>query len=290
VILLDFPYLLIPEMISQTFDRYTEKLGHPVPVRKVVIESGQATFVGDTHGALDVSSYALAVSRSSSVICFVGDLVDRGKNQLFNFLFVVESAIICNKIIIVRGNHESILTNDYYGFTDELKEMGLLDEVYPHIVRLYGRLPYALLLNGSILVVHGGIPNDQMSIESWESLPMDDPEPSNPTAFQILWNDPREYVDGFLPGTRGEGTYLFGPDAFDDFSAKNGITLMVRAHEVKKTGYEYMFQGKLVSIFSSRYHKGKAALLRVTLDADHKQSIIMVPDGEDTIKWPADPA
>ncbi len=286
---MDYPYLMIPEMMADTFDRYVEKLGVPAPVRKMDVEAGDAVFVGDTHGALDVSAYALAVARNSSVVCFVGDLVDRGKNQLHNLLFVVESAIISGRVVIVRGNHESTLTNDYYGFSDELKSMGVFDLIYPHIVRLYGRLPYAFLLNSCVLAVHGGIASDLPSLADWESLPMDDPEPSNQGAFQILWNDPREYVDGFLPGTRGEGTYLFGPDAFSEFSQKNGIRFFVRAHEVKKAGYEYMFQGKLVSIFSSRYHKGKAALLRLSLEPDFRQEIMIVPDEGGPILWPNDP-
>ena len=203
---------------------------------------------------------------------------------------MVESAIISGRVVIVRGNHESTLTNDYYGFSDELKSLGIFDQLYPHVVRLYGRLPYALLLNNCILAVHGGIASDPLSLKGWESLPMDDPEPSDPGAFQILWNDPREYVDGFLPGTRGEGTYLFGPDAFNEFVEKNDIKFLIRAHEVKKSGYEYMFQGKLISIFSSRYHKGKAAILRIDLGPDHRQEIMIVPDEEGSIAWPADPA
>ena len=286
---MDFPYLIIPEMMADTLDRYVEKLGNPVPVRKMVVEAGEATFVGDTHGALDVSSYALAVSRNSALVCFVGDLVDRGKNQLYNLLFIVESAIISRRVVIVRGNHESTLTNDYYGFSDELKNLNVFDHLYPHVVRLYGRLPYALLLNNCILAVHGGIASDPSSLHAWDSLPMEDPEPSNPGAFQILWNDPREYVDGFLPGTRGEGTYLFGPDAFNEFTEKNGINFLIRAHEVKKSGYEYMFQGKLVSIFSSRYHKGKAAILKMTFGTDSRQEIMVVPDEEGSIEWPANP-
>ncbi len=283
-------YLAIPNQINDTIDRYVEKLGHPVPVKKVVIESGTVTFIGDTHGALDVTSYALAVSVNSRMVCFVGDLVDRGKNQLLNLLFPVECAIFSTRIVIVRGNHESSLTNEYYGFMDELKEFGLLESVYPHILRLYGRLPYALFINGQLIAVHGGIPQGATEIGSWEKLPMDDLEPANQDAFQILWNDPREYVDGFLPGTRGEGTYLFGPDAFNDFARKNGIKLMVRAHEVKKNGYEYMFGDMLVSIFSSRYHKGKAAILDVQVDGGlgkESQKIGIVPDEvEGSIEWP----
>lgn len=282
-------YLAVKHQIIDTVDRFVEKSGHAEPVKRVVADHGTATFVGDTHGALDVTAYALAVSRESEIVCFVGDMVDRGKNQIQNLLFILECATLSRRIIVLRGNHESTLTNDYYGFTEELKDLNLLDDVYPHILRLYGRLPYALLINSSILAVHGGIPQSLSSIDQWSSLPMDDLEPSNPDAFQILWNDPREYVDGFIPGTRGDGTYLFGPDAFQDFAAKNRLQLMIRAHEVKKNGFEYMFNDALVSIFSSRYHKGKAAILNVKLGGSPDRSghqIIIVPDEEDQIEWP----
>ena len=282
-------YLALPDFMNETIDRYIESIGKPVPVRKIELKQGTISFIGDTHGALDVTAFAMAKENASDLTCFVGDLVDRGKRQLFNLLYILEIALISNKVIIVRGNHESTLTNDVYGFIDELRNFGILEEVYPHILRLYGKLPYALHVSTGIIAVHGGIPRSGIDLTEWDALPMDDLEPSNPMAFEIMWNDPREFVDGFLPGTRGEGTFFFGPDVYDRFAERNKIKLFVRAHEVKKAGYENYFNNRLVSIFSSRYHKGKAAILRVNVEFPEKNQIEMIPEllpGEDWLPWP----
>ncbi|MHB1493092.1 MAG: metallophosphoesterase [Thermoplasmataceae archaeon] len=282
-------YLALPGFINETIDRYIKSIGKPVPVKKIGLKKGTISFIGDTHGALDVTAYATARENASDLICFVGDLVDRGKRQLFNLLYIMEMAVISRKIIIVRGNHESTLTNDAYGFIDELRKLGLLEEVYPHILRLYGKLPYALHVATGIVAVHGGIPQSGPDMKQWDTLPMDDLEPSNPTAFEIMWNDPREYIDGFLPGVRGEGTFYFGPDAYERFAERNKIKLFVRAHEVKKAGYEYYFNNHLISIFSSRYHKGKAAILRVNIESPEKKQVVVVPEllpGEEWLPWP----
>ncbi|EQD34018.1 metallophosphoesterase, partial [mine drainage metagenome] len=183
----------------------------------------------------------------------------------------------------------SVMINEFYGFTDELKTLGIFEQVYPHIVKLYGKLPYALHINTGIVAVHGGIPQSGIDINQWSELPMNDMVPTNQTAFELLWNDPKKFTDGFVPGPRGEGTFFFGPDVFNRFAEKNKIKIFVRAHEVKKEGYEYYFNDRLVSIFSSRYHKGKAAILRVDIKDPRKNEAIIIPElspGEEWLPWP----
>ena len=282
-------YLVLPDYINDTIDRYIKSMGEPVPVKRISLQKGTVSFVGDTHGALDVTAFAMSSEANSDLICFVGDLVDRGKRQLFNLLYILEMAMISHKVIVVRGNHESTLTNEVYGFIEELQGFDIIEEVYPHILRLYGKLPYALYLDSGIVAVHGGIPQNALDLQNWNNLPMDDLEPLNTTAFEILLNDPREFVDGFIPGTRGEGTFFFGPDAYYRFAERNKVKLFVRAHEVKKQGFEYYFNRKLISIFSSRYHKGKAAILRVNVEFPDKHEIAIVPEpppGEEWVQWP----
>ncbi|HKJ96331.1 MAG TPA: metallophosphoesterase [Thermoplasmataceae archaeon] len=242
---------------------YIRRMGESVPVKRLNIGNGIATFIGDTHGALDISSYAVMKSVESDLVCFLGDIVDRGEHQLLNLLFLLESSIISTKIIIIRGNHESPSMNSYYGFKQELVRLGLYDILYKEIVELYGVLPYACLVNDRVLGVHGGIPRDCMSLDDWDGLPMGDEVPSDPCAFEILWNDPSEILAGFEPGVRGEGTYLFGKDAFSSFMKENNLDLLVRGHQVKAEGVESMFRNRLVTVFSSKYHGGKAGILEV---------------------------
>ena len=271
-------------MVNLTIDRYIEKLGDFEPVKRITVQNGSAVFVGDTHGAMDVTAYSLMVSADADCICFLGDVVDRGTDQLLNLLLVLEAAIVSRRVLLLRGNHESGPVNEHYGFVQELRGFGILGRVYPHILKLYGRLPYALVLNDRVLAFHGGIPNNNSRISDWDKLPADDDEPSNPTAMQILWNDPREGIAGFHPSPRGAGIYLFGEDVFEDFLEKNGIELVIRGHEIKMEGIEFLFGHRLASVYSSRYHGGEASLLRLRIIENIKQEVVLVPD--DTLDHP----
>ncbi len=256
-------YLLIPNVANDTIKAYIECIGRPCPMRSINVGMGRATFVGDTHGALDVTAYILLNSTESDAIVFLGDIVDRGKHQLYNLLFLLESSILNRKIVIVRGNHESYAINRRYGFESELISLGVLDDLQASVTDLYGKLPFACVINGKVLGVHGGIPRKCTDLSTWEDLPMDDALPENECSFEILWNDPSCGTEGFGRGQRGEGTYTFGQEAFKEFMSENKLEMLVRGHEVKAGGCEFMFDNRLASIFSSRYHGGIAAFLDV---------------------------
>ena len=70
-------YLVLPDYINDTIDRYIKSMGEPVPVKRISLQKGTVSFVGDTHGALDVTAFAMSSEANSDLICFVGDLVDR---------------------------------------------------------------------------------------------------------------------------------------------------------------------------------------------------------------------
>jgi len=128
---------------------------------------------------------------------------------------------------------------------------------------LFASLPPAALLNDKILCLHGGIPKDLIKLESIECLPKDDFEPKNPILFEILWNDPRDFIEDYLPSTRGEGCYFFGSNIFESFMTMNNLEYLIRGHEVKMDGIGYNFNGKLITVFSSEYHHGKKGILLI---------------------------
>src|SRR3989442_1107468 len=81
-------------------------------------------FVGDTHGAIDVTQTVIdKFFDDADLIVFLGDYVDRGSKSLEN-LGLIASTLLedPHRTIMLRGNHESPLTNPYYGFTNEVTE------------------------------------------------------------------------------------------------------------------------------------------------------------------------
>ncbi len=272
-------YLLVSTLARDTIRRYASSLTLE-PLREVSAR-GSTVFVGDTHGALDVTAYVISTRAGTGFICFLGDVVDRGTDQLLNLLLIAESALLDERIILVRGNHESASLNRYHGFTAELGQWGCYETIYPAILEMYGKLPYAVLLNGTVLGLHGGIPRGGLNLVEWKSFVMDTPDQIDPRAIQILWNDPGREMEGFSPSPRGEGAYLFGEDVFKKFLDSNSLRLLLRGHEVKMEGYEEMFGGRLISIFSSRYHGGKAAIAIISADPDEAPAFEILPGGRE---------
>lgn len=218
--------------------------------------------VGDTHTALDVTLYVINnyVGKADLTV-FLGDYVDRGKTGVENLYLVMKSMIENNgKVIAIRGNHESPLVNRDYGFYMEVKEKYGEDK-YPLFVELFGKMPYVAVSEG-IFFVHGGIPRGEVTLEAIGKLPKDDVMPDNQVALELLWNDPRDMIDGFIPSPRGDNIFYFGTDVTDQFLERNGLNMIVRGHEVAD-GFRIDMDGKVITVFSSRYHRMRAGILKI---------------------------
>ncbi len=221
----------------------------------VETSSRSVLFIGDTHGDVLSSIKAREVSKSMKVnlVTFLGDYVDRGPYQIENLLFVLSWKIEePDKVVLLRGNHESYEMNSYYGFISVLRSRGL---DFNPFSELYESLPVAAVVNGSLLAVHGGIPknSDLNDLSKEDALKYGSP------TFQVMWNDPSELVEEFGPSTRGFGAYTFGEKALRNFLKQNGLKKLVRSHQFVPEGYKEMFGGILINIFSCRFYGGRPA-------------------------------
>jgi len=231
--------------------------------RQLLEAEGRVLVVGDTHG--DQLSTLKAFKVDADAYVFLGDYVDRGPQQLENINFLLAKKLSePERVLLIRGNHESPLMNYSYGFyTRVVTAYGA--EIYKMYARLFAQMPYAVLINSSVLAVHGGIARGLKSLDDLRRLPKGDLIPSNQLAFEVLWNDPDESVKWFAPSPRGEGVYLFGRSALKSFMDANDVKLIVRGHEYFPTGLYTYFEGMLVSVFSCRYYPStspKAVLVR----------------------------
>ncbi len=253
-------FLVVSEYIRQLLSDLKFQLQKEPSLIK--LNSRKVLVVGDTHGAIDITSYAFYYLQQGYEVIMLGDLVDGGKYSLRNLLFSLEEKLLSKRVIIIRGNHESSTTASYYGFLDELREVGL-DSIYDDFLDLFSSLPYAVLLNSNILLIHGGIPREGITLSELEKLRKGDRAPYDPIAFQILWNDPMENVEGFQKSERGPGIFYFGEDSFNEFMERNKLKYLIRGHEVEMNGIGTKFHGKLITVFSSDYHGGKKGLLMI---------------------------
>ncbi len=220
------------------------------------IDSPTIYVVGDIHGDIDsFSSIKKFINelKSNEKVIFLGDYVDRGGHSTEVICGLLELAIsLQEKIILLRGNHETAPVNLHYGFYSELvKKYGDAGkDLYFKFNDLFAQFPIAALVNGEIFLVHGGIAKTTSRLGDIKKLNKGDPEAKNPTLLQLLWNDPTEDVKDWAPSPRGHGIYLYGEDPFNEFLETNDISFMVRAHSFFVEGFRYYFNKRLLSLFS----------------------------------------
>jgi len=261
-------------------------------------ESKRVAFVGDTHGAFEeVTKFVLgAVSKEVDLIVFLGDYVDREPpNGLENLLAILKVFADSKgeKVVFIRGNHESPLTNYYYGFYDEVT-VKLGGGAYDKFKEFFSLMPISAVVNGWF-AVHGGLPGlpDQegkmeLAIkrpsEINEKVSLPDENPDNPIALQLLWNDPREMKEyDFLPNVRGEGIYYFGVKPTEEFLKGDNLKGIIRGHEVAN-GVRVLMEGKVINVFSSVYHGESAGVL--ILEGNEPKEVILINPNGDVLRLP----
>lgn len=244
------------------------------PVVDVPLPEGPSRqiVVGDTHGQLeDVLTIFLNHGPPSATNRYVfnGDVADRGPNAVEIFLLILMYALAMpGAVWVTRGNHEARDINERPagqggGFCDEVRAKYDSD-AFELFQLLFNHMPLAASIGGSIFVVHAGLPrspsvtvDDMRAVQHKMDVPAFPNGDDEVTLFDCLWSDP-QVEDGIQEGKRGQGTINWGPDVTRAFLARNGMDLLVRSHQVPKTGRGYsMHHGnKVLTVFSASNYGG----------------------------------
>lgn len=170
--------------------------------------------------------------------------------------------------------------NQTYGFAAEVKAKFGGDTTFKLFTELFVALPLATLItatNGPVpagdlparvplaqkspvlspegkkryFVVHGGLSSeDGVTLDDVRALDRHKiGQPSAGLAQDLLWADPQA-ANGRAASKRGVGKG-FGPDIAKAWCRENGITAILRSHEVRHEGYEEEHDGFTVTIFSA---------------------------------------
>lgn len=202
------------------------------------INADPIVIVGDIHGDLQALNFVMRKIEEMNCknILFLGDYVDRGPQgtEVLIRLFRLKLEDP-EHIFLLRGNHETVDMNLYYGFFEEI---GLDQEFLLRVSQTYDKMPIATVLSGHTFCVHGGI----NGTDSIDTIKKED-------AFSYLWNDPSKRP-GLTASTRGSTVKEFGPDIVNGFLETNNLKRIVRGHTALENGYKWWFDGKLLSLFS----------------------------------------
>lgn len=219
--------------------------------------------IGDIHGNLKTLIELIKIINidNPKLVIFLGDIVDRGSKQLECLLIIFALKILFPlKYYVLRGNHETLEMNQYYGFFQDFLLRFKDQSKFNEIIKVYNALPICALINEIILCLHGGIPQDNEILKKLQGQKCKDFNvvfTSNAQSiYQIMWNDPKSGLQGFSDSFRGVGIKFFGNDVFDVFMKYNNLNYLIRAHECFPEGYRWFFNNKLLSIFSSANYGG----------------------------------
>jgi serine/threonine-protein phosphatase PP1 catalytic subunit len=187
---------------------------------------------------------------------FLGDYVDRGKQSLETICLLLAYKIkYPNKVYLLRGNHESSVTNRIYGFYDECKRRYNV-RLWRNFTELFNYLPVAALIDEKILCMHGGLSPDLRNISSISEISRPTDIPDSGLLCDLLWSDPDKEVLEFDENDRGVSV-VFGEKIVNEFNRRNDLDLIIRAHQVVDDGYEFFAQRQLITIFSAPNYCGE---------------------------------
>ncbi|GFO09820.1 serine/threonine-protein phosphatase [Plakobranchus ocellatus] len=262
--------------------------------------------LGDIHGNYcDLVSFEKALWRMGTHLTpasflFLGDYVDRGDYgvEVVSYLFA-QKLLAPNKFFLLRGNHELRSVQEMFHFKSECLEkfgdsVGM--QIWDAVNECFDVMPIAATVDEKVFCVHGGIPSPENECGSIEAInqipsPLSDPEVESPLAWELLWSDPLSSSSdnltdpviqdlkehhGFTFNTRRGTAHFFSCEALCAFLERNGLSHVIRAHEVQEAGFKVQQQGKLLTVFSSSRYCGGSNEAACVLADNYKLRLIRI--------------
>uniref|UniRef100_A0A674GNG1 Serine/threonine-protein phosphatase n=1 Tax=Taeniopygia guttata TaxID=59729 RepID=A0A674GNG1_TAEGU len=251
--------------------------------------STPVTVCGDIHGQFyDLCElFRTGGQVPDTNYIFMGDFVDRGYYSLETFTYLLAlKAKWPDRITLLRGNHESRQITQVYGFYDECQTKYGNANAWRYCTKVFDMLTIAALIDEQILCVHGGLSPDIKTLDQIRTIERNQEIPHKGAFCDLVWSDPED-VDTWAISPRGAG-WLFGAKVTNEFVHINNLKLICRAHQLVHEGYKFMFDEKLVTVWSAPnycYRCGNIASIMVFKDVNTREPKLFraVPDSERVI-------
>ena len=230
------------------------------------------TIVGDTHGqfygVMNIfAKYGFPTPNTPYI--FNGDMVDNGDHSVKLLLSLLMIKLSCPDCIhFTRGNHETeiLFGKRVYNEISTLFGTENNKELYDLFVQTVREIPIAAILTGSrctALVMHGGLPKHNMTLEFIRNIKRDIDPPKDSLFEGLLWVDPHNQT-GLGQGRRG---VLFGPDVTESFLNRHNLCSLIRGHTYLSKGYATTHNNTIITLNSAPKRRGHTgAILQVERD------------------------
>lgn len=140
------------------------------------------------------------------------------------------------RIVLVRGNHESRQITQVYGFYEECQQKYGNASVWKACCHVFDFLVLAAIVDGEVLCVHGGLSPEIRTIDQIRVVARAQEIPHEGAFCDLVWSDPED-VETWAISPRGAG-WLFGDKVATEFNHVNGLKLIARAHQLVNEGYK----------------------------------------------------
>ena len=207
---------------------------------------------------------------------FLGDFCDRGYNSLeIIFLLFALKIKYPEFIYLIRGHHEDRYINQDYGLGKECLER-LSDDIrdpfsiFANINKTFNLLPFGVLVDNNILLVHGGIGSSINTLEDIDCIKRPIDVVHNVTnneqlkVIDLLWSeycDDIENIDANVERDKLKKGFIvkYGKNRLNKFLDENKINLLITSHQFVKGGFTTFNNDKLLIVFSATNYMNKFA-------------------------------
>lgn len=246
--------------------------------REILMQEGNVqridapvTICGDVHGQFHdlMELFRVGGQVPETNYLFLGDFVDRGFYSVETFLLLLALKIrYPDRMMLIRGNHESRQITQVYGFYDEcLRKYGSA-VVWRCCTEVFDCLSLSAVINGRIFCVHGGLSPSIQTIDQIRTIDRKQEVPHDGPMCDLLWSDPEDSV-GFGVSPRGAG-YLFGSDVVKNFCETNNIDMIARAHQLVMEGYKWHFNETVLTVWSAPNYCYRCGNVAAILELDEQ--------------------
>ena len=205
---------------------------------------------------------------------FLGDFCDRGFHSLeVIFLLFALKIKYPQFIYLIRGHHEDKSINIKYGLGQECMDR-LSDDIrdpqsiFENINSAFNLLPFGVLVDNNILMVHGGIGSSINTLEDIESIKRPLIVEQNVVnkeqlkVIDLLWSEYDDNIDNIdmnLERDKYKKGFIvkYGKERLNKFMDDNKINLLITSHQFVPGGFCTFNNDKLLIVFSATNYMNK---------------------------------